>query len=187
MACEMSASYTLLLPLMLVSSISYLLLRRTNLYEKQQLTRLASPAHLTEFARGLLEKIRVHEAVRERPITPIPENMPFGQLVRTVTRSAESHFPVVDRNGKLSGILSINDIRSMLFEDTVDRLIVARDVATPNVVRVRMDDTLQKALDEMAALNVDELPVVRADGEDEIVAMLSKRDIVDYYYGRTGG
>ncbi|HZW36127.1 MAG TPA: CBS domain-containing protein, partial [Candidatus Deferrimicrobiaceae bacterium] len=87
---------------------------------------------------------------------------------------------------KLTGILSINDIRAVLFEDTVDRLIVARDVATPNVVRIRMHDTLQKALDEMAALNVDELPVVRNEGEDEIVAILSKRDIIDYYYGRTG-
>ncbi|HEY7528792.1 MAG TPA: CBS domain-containing protein, partial [Candidatus Deferrimicrobiaceae bacterium] len=92
-----------------------------------------------------------------------------------------------DRNGKLTGILSINDIRAVLFEDTVNRLIVARDVATPNVVRIRMHDTLQKALDEMAALNVDELPVVRNEGEDEIVAILSKRDIIDYYYGRTGG
>jgi len=187
MACEMSASYTLLLPLMLVSSISYLLLRKTSLYEKQQLTRLASPAHLTEFARGLLEKIYVRDAVRMRPITLIPENMPFDGLVKIVTRSEELHFPVVDRNGKLTGILSINDIRAVLFEDTVNRLIVARDVATPNVVRIRMHDTLQKALDEMAALNVDELPVVRNEGEDEIVAILSKRDIIDYYYGRTGG
>jgi CIC family chloride channel protein len=54
MACEMSASYTLLVPLMLVSSISYLLLRNTSLYEKQQISRFASPAHLTEFARGML-------------------------------------------------------------------------------------------------------------------------------------
>ncbi|PWB67962.1 MAG: chloride channel protein, partial [Deltaproteobacteria bacterium] len=187
MACEMSASYTLLVPLMLVSSISYLLLRKTSLYEKQQLTRLASPAHLTEFARGLLEKIYVRDAVRMHPVTLIPEDMPFDGLVKVVTRSGESHFPVVDRNGKLSGILSINDIRSVLFEDTVDRLIVAGDVATPHVVRIRMHDTLQKALDEMAALNVDELPVVRSDGQDEIVSMLSKRDIIDYYYGRTGG
>ncbi|MGB5994126.1 MAG: chloride channel protein, partial [Candidatus Deferrimicrobiaceae bacterium] len=45
MACEMSSSYTLLVPLMLVSSISYLLLRKVSLYEKQLTSRLASPAH----------------------------------------------------------------------------------------------------------------------------------------------
>lgn len=185
MACEMSASYTLLVPLMLVSSISYMLLRNTSLYEKQQISRIASPAHLTEFARGMLEKIRVHEAVSEHPVIPIPENMPFGELVKTVTRSGASHFPVVDQEGRMTGILSINDIRAVLFEETIDQLIVARDVATPNVVRVRWNDTLQQALDKMAAINVDELPVAREERPDEIVAMVSKRDIIDYYYGRS--
>jgi len=185
MACEMSASYTLLVPLMLVSSTSFLLLRNTSLYEKQQISRIASPAHLTEFARGMLEKIRVHQAIEERPITRIPEDMPFGELVKTVTRLGASHFPVVDRDGRMTGIVSINDIRAVLFEETVDRLIVARDVATPNVVRVHWNDTLQQALDKMAAINVDELPVAREEAPDEIVAMISKRDIVDYYYGRS--
>ena len=185
MACEMSASYTLLVPLMIVSSISCLLLRNVNLFEKQQISRIASPAHLTEFARGMLEKIRVHEAVREQTITLIPEHMPFGDLVKTVTRSEASHFPVVDREGRMTGIVSINDIRAVLFEETVDQLIVARDVATPNVVRVHWNDTLQQALDKMAAINVDELPVAYEERPDEIVAMVSKRDIVDYYYGRS--
>lgn len=185
MACEMSASYTLLVPLMLVSSISFLLLRNVSLYEKQQISRFASPAHLTEFARGMLERIRVREAVHARPITVLPETLPFGELVKTVTRSGESHFPVVDRSGKMTGILSINDVRSVLFEDTVDRLIVARDVATPNVVRVFWNDTLQQALEKMAAINVDELPVASEERPDEIVAMISKREIVDYYYGRS--
>jgi CIC family chloride channel protein len=185
MACEMSASYTLLVPLMLVSSTSYLLLRNTSLYEKQQISRIASPAHLTEFARGMLEKIRVHEAIRDQPVTRIPENTPFGELVKTVTRSGESHFPVVDRDGRMTGIVSINDIRAVLFEETIDQLIVARDVATPNVVRVHWNDTLQQALDKMAVIDVDELPVAREETPDEIMAMISKRDIVDYYYGRS--
>jgi len=185
MACEMSASYTLLVPLMLVSSTSYLLLRNTSLYEKQQISRIASPAHLTEFARGMLEKIRVHEAIDRRPVVRIPEGMPFGDLVKIVTRSGASHFPVVDRAGRMTGILSINDLREVLFEETVDQLIVARDVATPNVVRVRWNDTLREALDKMAAINVDELPVVHEERPDEIVAMISKRDIVDYYYGKS--
>ena len=186
MACEMSASYTLLVPLMVVSSISYLLLRDTNLYEKQQLSRLTSPAHLTDFARGMLERIRVKETIRPQPVTQIPETMPFGELVRTVTRSGESHFPVVDAAGRMTGIVSINDIRSVLFENDVDHVISAKDVATRNVVSVLLDDTLQQALDKMAAIEVDELPVVDREKPDAIVAMISKRDIVDYYYARSG-
>ncbi|MDD5760927.1 MAG: chloride channel protein [bacterium] len=186
MACEMSASYTLLVPLMVVSSISYLLLRNTSLYEKQQISRFASPAHLTEFARGMLERIRVLDAIQFQPITHIQETMPFGELVRTISRSGESHFPVVDAAGRMTGIVSVNDIRSVLFETDVDQVIIARDVATRSVVTVFPDDTLQQALDKMSSIGVDELPVVEREKTDAIVGMISKRDIVNYYYGKSG-
>jgi CIC family chloride channel protein len=62
---------------------------------------------------------------------------------------------------------------------------VAADVATKHVVTVDWADTLQIALDKMASINVDELPVVRTEKPEEIVTIISKRDIVDYYYGRT--
>ena len=184
MACEMSSSYTLLVPLMLVSSISYLLLRKVSLYEKQLTSRLASPAHVTEFSRGLLERIYVHEATKMRQVCRIPEEMPFGEMVKIMVNSQEIYFPVVDRNGKMTGILSINDIREFMFEESINHLIVARDVATPNVARVLWNDTLQQALDKMAVLNVDELPVVREEAQDEIVTMITKRDIINYYHGR---
>jgi CIC family chloride channel protein len=186
MACEMSSSYTLLVPLMLVSSISYLLLRGVSLYEKQLISRMASPAHVTEFSRGLLERISVHEAVKMRPVHQIPEEMPFGQLVRMMVASRDIYFPVVNKEGKMTGILSINDVREFMFEESINTLILARDVATPNVETVLWNDTLQQALDKMAVLNVDELPVVHEETRTEIVTMITKRDIINYYYMRSG-
>src|SRR4030067_796118 len=113
------------------------------------------PAHLTEFARGMLERIRVQEAVAPQPVTLIPETMPFGELVRTVSRSGESHFPIVDAAGRMTGIVSINDIRAVLFETDIDHVIIAQDVANRRVVSVFRDDTLQQPLDKKAAIGVD--------------------------------
>jgi CIC family chloride channel protein len=182
MACEMSASYTLLVPLMLVSAICYLLLGKTSLYEKQLVTRLASPAHLGEFARGLLEKAQVREAILPRKVIVIPEAMSFGQLIKIVTDSPESYFPVVNDQGKMTGILSINDIREVLFEESLAQVIIAKDVATPTVVRAFWDESLQDALDKMALINVNELPVVREEDPDKIISMIAKRDIISYYH-----
>lgn len=187
MACEMCASYTLLVPLMLVSTISYVLLGKVSLYEKQVVTRLASPAHMTEFARGLLEKMQVSEVVKPRPVTMIPENLPFDRLIQVVSGSQETYFPMVDQVGRLTGILSINDIRAVMFEEALRGLVVAKDVATPNVVRAFEDDSLQEALDKMVLLKVDELPVVREEAPDTIVSMISKREIISYYHSRGGG
>lgn len=186
MACEMCASYTLLVPLMLVSAIAIIFLgRNVSLYDKQVFSRLASPAHMFEFARGVLEEMRVHEAIVPRPVTTIPEDLRFGELVVRVTHSADTYFPVVDTKGEMTGILSINDIREVMFEETIAQLILAKDVATPNVVRVFWNDSLQEALDKMAQIQVDELPVVREENPGEIVSMISKRDIISYYHTKS--
>lgn len=184
MACEMCGSYTLLVPLMLVAAVAYILLGSHSIYEKQLVDRLASPAHLQEFARGVLENMHVHEAMVARPVTLIPENMPFEQLIKLVTGSQDSYFPVVDALGKLIGILSINDLRAILFEASLAKVVVARDVATPNVITVSWHESLESALDKMIRLNVDELPVIRADDPGKIAGMISKRDIISLYHQR---
>jgi CIC family chloride channel protein len=185
MACEMSASYTLLVPLMLVSAIAFLLLGRVGLYEKQVSTRLTSPAHVREFARGLLEKMYVQDALQLRCVTTVPEDMRFADLVQTVTKSPDIYFPVINGKGEMTGILSVNDIRESMFEEGLSHLVVAKDVATPNVVRVFPKDSLQDALDKMNTLQVDELPVVKEEAPNDIVGMLGKRDIISYYHSRT--
>jgi len=182
MLSEMTSSYTLLVPLMLVSTITFLCLWHTNLYEKQLPTRLSSPTHFRRFASGLLDRLYVYQAINHRPVELIPESMPFEQLVRIVTISPDHYFPVVDDQKKMTGILSINDIREILFEESVSNLIVAKDVANPNVIRVFWNETLNQAMMKLTELNVDELPVVKEENPDHIITMLSKRDIISYYY-----
>ena len=186
MASEMCASYTLLVPLMMVSTISYLILGKVSLYKKQVVKRIASPAHVTEFARGLLEDMHVDDVIKPQPVVVVGESMPLEQLLEVMAHSQQVYFPVVDLAGKMTGILSVNDIREVMFETSVRHLIVAKDVAIPNVVRVFGENSLQEALDKMILLNVDELPVVRKEAPDEIVAMISKRDIIGYYHSKTG-
>ncbi len=92
---------------------------------------------------------------------------------------------MVNLKGEMTGILSVNDIREIMFEEGVSHLIVAQDVASPNVVRVFLTDSLQEALDKMNSIQVDELPVVKEEAPNDIVGMLTKRDIISYYHSRT--
>jgi CIC family chloride channel protein len=105
--------------------------------------------------------------------------------VQIMSKSPNIYFPVVNLRGEMTGILSINDIREIMFEAGVNHLILARDVATPNVVRVFLSDSLQEALDKMNSIQVDELPVVKEEAPDDIVGMVSKRDIISYYHSHT--
>jgi CIC family chloride channel protein len=127
----------------------------------------------------------VREAILPRKVITIPEAMNFGELIKVVTNSPESYFPIVDEHGKMTGILSINDIREVLFEETLAQVIIAKDVATPTVVRAFWDESLQEALDKMVLINVNELPVVREEDPDAIIGMIAKRDIISYYHERS--
>ncbi|WP_319779891.1 chloride channel protein [Maridesulfovibrio sp.] len=184
MACEMSSSYTLLVPLMLVSTISYLILGKMSLYEKQFSSRLDSPAHINEFARGVLSVLHVRDALISEHVSSLEEGLPIGSVVKIVTQYPESYYPVVSVDGDLKGILSINDIRELMFEEAQSNVLVAKDVASTNVITVLEDDTLQTALEKMIALNVNALPVVAKDNPKKLVSMLSKQDLITCYYNR---
>ena len=62
---------------------------------------------------------------------------------------------------------------------------MARDVASSNVVQVFLKDSLQEGLDKMNSIQVDEWPVVKEEAPNDIVGMLTKRDIISYYHSRT--
>ncbi|MBE0556231.1 MAG: hypothetical protein IH628_03280 [Proteobacteria bacterium] len=83
----------------------------------------------------------------------------------------------------MTGILSVDDIRPMLFEEDADHPFTARDLASPKTARAFWNDTILQTLEKMASVNIDELPVAHEERPEEIVAMISKQDIVDHYYG----
>ena len=67
MVAEMTGGYSLIVPMMIVSSLSYLLLGNVSLYEKQVPTRVDSPAHIGDFAVDIMDRLTVRNAVAARP------------------------------------------------------------------------------------------------------------------------
>ena len=184
MACEMSSSYTLLVPLMLVSTVAYLIMGSRTLYEKQYRDKLTSPAHMNEYAEGILSMMRVEEAIGQHTVQTLAESLPFKEVLRLVTSSKEHYFPVINAQGRISGMITIGDIRKHMFETTEPEDLTAGDIATPTVVRVSPGETLGQALHKMTVIGVNALPVVSNEDETHILSMLTKEDLITYYYNR---
>jgi CIC family chloride channel protein len=183
MVAEMTGSYTLLVPMMLVSTLTYLLTGRFSLYESQVMTRLDSPAHIGDFAVDVLEHVPVREAMTTtQKVDFISETMSFREMVRLIADSRNSYFPVVDAQGEMTGILSLTDIRGVAFEDVLSELVIAKDIATENVITVTPRDNLSMALKQLASANVNQLPVVDPENRRRVLAMLSRHDIIVAYY-----
>jgi CIC family chloride channel protein len=183
MVAEMSGGYSLIVPMMIVSSLSYLLLGRVSLYEKQVPTRVDSPAHIGDFALDLMDHLTVRNAVAgERRVETIPESMPFEQMLQLVLASNQQDFPVVDKEEKLSGMISMTDLRQAMADREVHSLLLAKDIAIGGVMTVTMDDTLNTALRLMATLDVRELPVVSKDDPRRVISLVSRKDITRAYH-----
>jgi CIC family chloride channel protein len=183
MVAEMTGGYSLIVPLMIVSTISYLLLGEVSLYEKQVATRVDSPAHIGDFAINILDHIFVREAVPlDRKVEMIPEGMQFEEIMQLIVRSDQSNFPVVDGAGRLKGILSLTDMRRVMLEKEIHQLVVAKDLATVDVLTVTPEDNLNTALKKMTEAEIRELPVVSKEDSQKVLSMLSRKDVIRTYH-----
>lgn len=182
MVCEMCGNYRLLVPLMLVCGLNLALSRRWTIYEEQVNSPVDSPAHQGDFVVDVLERLRVGQVpVRTSSLVCVPESADFDAILSRVANSAENLFPVVDAEGRLTGIFSLRDVRLALLGSHVGRLVLADDIATRPVRTVTLRDDLHTALKRMTELNLDEIPVVEPSDPARLVGLLSRRDLVGAY------
>lgn len=187
MVAEMTGGYSLILPMMVVSSLAYLLLGKTSLYEKQVPTRVDSPAHVGDYSVDVMDHLLVKDAVvAGRKVEAFPEDMQFEKMVQCMIDSNQQDFPVVDKEDNLVGIISMTDLRKAMADASLHPLLVAKDIAVTGVMAVTMDDSLNMALKVMAALNVRELPVVSKEDPRKITSMVSRKDITRAYHEEMG-
>jgi chloride channel protein, CIC family len=185
MVSEMTGDYKLLLPTMWVSTLCFLLCRRWTLYVKQVPTRLESPAHRGDFIVDVLEGIPVSDVFTPRDdLTKVPEGSSLDDIVHLIAETHQHYFPVVDQAGTMVGIFSSDDVRAYLFDETIWRLAVARDVMVSNFVSVNPSDDLNTALQRFTALNLDELPVIDEDNPGRLLGMLTRRETIAFYNRR---
>ncbi len=183
MVAEMTGGYSLIVPMMIVSSLSFLLLGHASLYEKQVATRVDSPAHIGEFAVDVMDHLTVQDAVApNRRLEVIPEGTPFEHILKLMLSSDQQDFPVVNDTGALSGIIAMTDLRQAMADERLHNVLVARDIAIEGVVTVTMKDSLNVALKLMADLDVRELPVVDNARSRKVVAMISRKEIIQRYH-----
>ncbi len=179
---EITSSYHLLLPSMLVCSLSYYLSKRWNLYRSQVPNKIASPAHKGDFFTDVLEDIKVKDIFNPtKAMAAIPEDMTFSQFCRFFSATDQHYFPVVDKEGRLSGIFSINDIRHCLFDDILGPVVVMKDIALKDVITTSPSEDINTLLKKFTIKNIDKIPVVADDDPTRLLGMISRREVIDFY------
>ncbi len=183
MVSEMTGNYNLLVPAMWVCAIAYVVGRRWSIYQKQVATRADSPAHYGDFVKDLLAEIRVRDIFYQDDMHRyVPENMTLKDFIPVMTSTNQQNFPVINMDGEMTGIVSINDIREILIERELDNLVIMKEIADEDVPFVTMDLNLADVLRLFSLNEVDSLPVVEEEDSKKLLGMIRRRDVIISYY-----
>ena len=118
----------------------------------------------------MLQRISAREIPRITAPVVRPED-PIDKVVRLMRTSTANDFVVVDRNGRLAGMVLGDDLRTILLESEAVPLLNVSDVLRGDIPTVRPDDTLDTILEKFSQAPVQALPVLseRDGGAHELL------------------
>lgn len=179
LAAEMTGGYQLFLPLLIVSAVAYGTIKLFEPYSIYTM-RLAQRGELITHHKdkAVLTLLKISNVI-ETDFKAVSPDMNLGEMVNTISQSSRNLFPVLDKNGRLLGLVLLDDIRNIMFRPHLyKRMYVRRFMSMPPariVLGMSMEEVM-KTFDRTAAWN---LPVVDEDGK--YVGFVSKSKIFNSY------
>jgi chloride channel protein, CIC family len=179
---EMTNSYHLLLPSLLVCSLCYLLAKRWTIFENQVKSRIDSPAHAGEFMMDILQTMKVENLTPLiKHVRCVNEDMPFSEFKKIFQTTKQHYFPVMNGQGNFSGIFSSTDIREVIFTSHLEDLVVMKDIMVSDIITTIPSEDLNTVLLKLTQKNIDALPVVNEEDHGVFLGMIYRRDIISHY------
>lgn len=129
---------------------------------------------------AVLSSITVRD-IMQPSFSVINRRTPFRELVKLFSRTQETYFPVVDDDGRMQGILSFQDLRSVLFEESLADLLVAGELATSDVITLTPSDNLHIAMRRFNLKDITAIPVVDVNDPKKVLGMIQRKDVLDAY------
>lgn len=176
MVMEMTGSYGLIVPLMLVCVIAYVVGRRWGLNSTQVQSASDSPVHVGDALVHLLKNVRVQDVMtRNWPhvITPFTT---LGEMICSIPSGSRPVFIVLE-NSRLAGVVSVSDISRAISEPGISELVIASDIMTAQVTTIRPHQPLYEVLALFRSANHNVLPVVSEDDDRQFLGVLSRQAI----------
>ena len=178
---EMTGNYKIILPLMLACIIATIASRR---FLRDSIYTLKLARRGVDIKEGkevnVLKSMFVKDVMNSN-VETIPEALPLGQIAEHISKSKFNSFPVLNAQNELIGILSFNDYSEAVFDKHLKDLVVARDLATTDLVTISMEENLWTALEKISAKDFAVLPVVSPQDPNKLEGVVSRRDIIGAY------
>ncbi|MDR0961894.1 MAG: chloride channel protein [Mediterranea sp.] len=176
---ELTGGYDLFLPLLMVSASSYLTIIIFEPYSIYAIRLARKGDLLTHHKDKAVLTLMSVDNVIEKDFVVVHPEMDLGELVKAISSSNRNIFPVADAEGVLIGLVSLDDIRNIMFRaELYHRFKVAR-LMTVVSNKLKNSDSMEEVMRVFDTTQAWNLPVV--DSEGRYLGFVSKSKIFNSY------
>ncbi len=178
---EMTGNYKIIIPTMFASITGAFMAKRiyTDSIDMVELSRKGIDLHSGREI-SILASIKVKE-VMTREFTTIDENANINDVLNLIIRGKGLYFPVINSVGDMVGIISMQDIKAVLLEEYIKKVVTAGELATEEVIVLQASDNLNTALEKFSLKDIDEIPVIESHINRKVVGMIKRGDVIATY------
>lgn len=176
---EITNGYGLFIPLMIVSSISYSIVKHFEPYsmETKQLA-IEGEIFTHKKEQNILNTITLQEMLTDN-YTAISIDSTVGDLIKCIKQSNSTVFAVKDQHDCFSGIIELNDVKDFILGKNVQEHLPVKEFVTQPGEIIYYNDTMPRVMQKFDLANSWSLPVVDAD--NNFMGFISKSKLFNRY------
>lgn len=175
---EITGGYVLFIPLMIVSAMAYFITRYfepNSIYTK------------TLIERGFITRDKDADLLGQLSLSSVIENdfsmlnpdQKLRELVQIIAKSSRNIFPVVNHRNRLTGIVTIDDIRDVMFKQALYDTLTVKSLMSIPKVTVKEDEKMDSVMKLFDEYEVWYIPVIDQSGQYS--GFISKSGVLTQY------
>lgn len=175
---EITGGYTLMIPLMIVASISYAISKR---FEKHSLDvkNLAKKGHAFTSNKdsNVLSTLETNSII-QKDYLKLKAEENLEKLVDLISHSSQVIFPVVSDDNRLLGIVHFNDVREIIFNPYRVKYTLVKEIMVQPVEIVHPSNSMEVVMNKFESSRKAFLPVI---SNDKYYGFISKSVALEAY------
>lgn len=175
---EITGGYNLMIPLMIVSSISFAISKR---FEKHSMDvkNLAKKGHAFTSNKdaNVLSTLDTNSIIQTDYLTVSP-NENLDKLVDLISNSTQVVFPVVNLENELVGVVYFNDIKEIIFNTYRVKYTLIKEIMTAPKQIITPEDSMEVVMNKFEETKMAFLPVLK---NNKYYGFISKSLVLEAY------
>lgn len=175
---EMANGYELIVPLMLSTSIAYLIAKTFNKHSifTQKLSEMGDMFQYRD--KTVIKQLKIKNLL-EKDVLTISANKTLGDIVQLVKKSSRNMFAVVGEKGTFIGLVTLNDVRNDMFDASKYEEPITNYMVNPlDDEKVQLTHDVQEIINKFNKTGNYNMVVI--DGE-KYVGIISRANLLKAY------